>query len=85
MISMGVLSTPLSIPKCWDIQSLSKKVFVGPKSDTIPWSSKGESVGYLVFDDSIDGINVMSIEASPKEYTSMWKTSFLRVDWPYRG
>jgi hypothetical protein len=27
----------------------------------------------------------MSIEASPKEYTSMWKTSFLRVDWPYRG
>jgi hypothetical protein len=36
-------------------------------------------------DHRINGLNVLGVEASPKEDMGIWKTYFLIVDSPYKG
>jgi hypothetical protein len=46
---------------------------------------KGEFFWMSGIDHGINGINVLGIEVSPKEDMSMWKTSCLILDSPYKG
>jgi hypothetical protein len=68
------------------VQVCGQSEFLGwRKSDTMPWSLKKRLFWISGIGHRINGINVLSIEVSPKEDTNMWKTSFLILDSPYQG